>query len=408
MTIVQTATDLPPVHGAAAPAGPHAGSVTTAADDAARRAIVDSCQSAFRLGWHVAEIATGAYRQMWEEDIWDRLTASGPSSDPLAAVLKLIEADATRLITSAVPPALTDQPSDTEVFAYHLLIVGALAAVDYRVVKAYLVGVGLRRVTAIADPSDPLLVDASVLSVLTGRIKDLKSCFQPHASDAVAATLSDWGKAMEGKGEFDDWARRLRVQGQLWRALLSGEKLATDTIQVPDYIEAAKHVAAEFYGFAVRIVRTGPVALFVLIVSGLAVAGGFYAVVNKNSVGISAAIVALLAVFGVTSASATATAKRALSQGEGALWEAELAAAIAVAISQVPVELPRRHSSVAKLRTRASLARASAQPAPTSTLRGSPEFTGAPDRLDLVVSETPRSAQRSSSAKPSGRDRTVE
>jgi hypothetical protein len=94
------------------------------------------------------------------------------------------------------------------------------------------------------NPWDPALRSRR-MSELSQRLTDLKSCFQPYAVDAVQATLSAWSTLVTSQGGGAASAGVLQEalyrQGQIWSALLSGEKLATDYLQVPDYVEAAEN-----------------------------------------------------------------------------------------------------------------------------------------------------------------------
>jgi len=194
---------------------------------------------------------------------------------------------------------------------------------------------------------------------LWSAIKDLKSRFPPYAADPVATTLWDWclwaGAHMSGRmahegeaGDGDLVASRLRRQGQTWRALLSGERKPPDCLQFGNYAEAAGHLLRNYWKLVGRgLGRRWGTVLFVLLMVAVAVAVAV--AVQQVAHSYVASLAGALTALGVTGASAVAALKRALDQAEHALWETEMAAAVAVAIGFVPQRLP--HSAAARLAT---------------------------------------------------------
>jgi hypothetical protein len=71
--------------------------------------------------------------------------------------------------------------------------------------------------------------------------------FPPHAGHSVAESLiswRDWAKTVsDSPGEEDPKViRLLRRQGERWRAVLSGEKQATDGLELEDYVGAGVEI----------------------------------------------------------------------------------------------------------------------------------------------------------------------
>jgi hypothetical protein len=140
---------------------------------------------------------------------------------------------------------------------------------------------------------------------------------------------------------------RLRRQGQIWRALLSGERKPTDVLLTANYIDGATDLVRKYASLVVRMlganIGTALVAVFAAAVLGVAV----IVLQRLNSSGFTW-IAGLLAALGVTSASVLAAVKTIAARAEQALWQTELTAAIGVAINYVPA-IPD-NSEVEKLR----------------------------------------------------------
>jgi hypothetical protein len=294
--------------------------------------------------------------------------------DRVSLLKQQIDARAERLLgagTHGLPTTLVvdggelSSASRAEVTTVHIALLKDLTVADSRLGKAYSLGTQLAETCVVpyfvAQTQDEaqsamqsLCTDARI-ERMKRHLWDLKSMFQPYATDAVGATLVDWGKwvgentvanpstftrlTRRGKPDWAWAARRLYRQSGSWRALLSGEETSTDTLQVSDYLDSAAHIASRF----LRLVRgtlwkwkAGFLGV-TLLAAGFAVAAGF--LINQfgnHLAGVAAAVVALLGSFGITGATVAAAVKRAASRVEKGLLEAELAAAVALAINLVP------------------------------------------------------------------------
>jgi hypothetical protein len=296
----------------------------TTADSAGRNDIRDRCQLAFALGWHIAELAAGAAGDGDDELV--TLTAE----QRRAAVGSLAQTEAQTLGAGSVDTSNAD--------AAHAAVLTALLRLDYRLAKAYLVGRGLCRLGA----EGPAALRGDWVGDLRGRISDLKSCFQPYATDAVVATLRDWrAAALRRQDHPDAWTRDLKRQVVVWRALLSGEKLATDYVQMPAYVAAAQRVTGSIARMALGALRT-PLGL-VLVLLLMVVAGVFFASLhNRQTEGVYSALAAGLAWLGISGTTVSAAVRKVLGMAEDALWQAEMAAAVALAITRAPRESGNR------------------------------------------------------------------
>jgi hypothetical protein len=237
------------------------------------------------------------------------------------------------------------------------------------------------------------------LANLLGWLADLKSVFPPHAAEAVRGSLQSWAAWSEAPSlrpvlddlrpapdaEVDgqapgpaptspravpapatrrtisgtwfsrhrsephprpvDWGstadresvtRALRRQGQLWRAILSGEKDGLDLLSADDYMWAADqllgHLRRLTLGFLRRFwITTTAVALILVaaIVTVLAV--------RAVSTTVAAALTAAGAI-GLTWKGAASGLGRVLGQAQRPLWDSELDVAVANALTRMPRE----------------------------------------------------------------------
>jgi hypothetical protein len=231
----------------------------------------------------------------------------------------------------------------------------ALTAGNFSLGKAYGMGVDLAETvlvsyklcTKVLQPSRSINDDMSAVFApsrvnrIAREIRDMKGDFAPYASDAVSATLIDWGQWVRSAPSQSavNWpyicGQHLYPQGQDWRALLSGEKKPTDELQVPDYVAGLRHLLGRYWelfrGFAGRWTALVPVVVLIFL------AGATVALWNVHQLPAAwATAVSFFGLFGLSGATVMAAVKNALNQTEQHLWQAEQAAAIAAAIDKVP------------------------------------------------------------------------
>jgi hypothetical protein len=245
----------------------------------------------------------------------------------------------------------------------HLALAHALSSSDGRFAKAYQLGVSLA--STCYAPTDRASLRREFnrhrIAQLGEWLADLCALFPDHASRAVRLSCTTWrtwiydprvnpaivaddpgllekarGRATTWTEPFDldeEWTevrRALARQGEVWRALLSGEKPGTAMLELRDYVAAGARGLHN--GFAlVRRMWLALVLLVILIILGMA------AVVTFESTG--AKIVGL-----VTIAGSLGFAWKGVLGGVGAVvkkfqepvWGAALDEEIAEAITVLP------------------------------------------------------------------------
>jgi hypothetical protein len=237
------------------------------------------------------------------------------------------------------------------------------------------------------------------LANLLGWLADLKSAFPPHAAEAVRGSLQAWAAwseaptlrpAIDGQpgaqaAEVDgqafvtaptsrhasvlpwrrrvtsrswlarqprepqtrpvDWqsardregvTRALHRQGQLWRAVLSGEKDCLDLLSTDDYLWAADQLLGHLRRLTLRFLRRFWITTTAVAVI-LAVAVVTVLVVRAVTAVVAAVITAAGAV-GLTWRGAASGLGRVLAQAQRPLWDSELDVAVANAVTRLPRE----------------------------------------------------------------------
>lgn len=305
--------------------------------------------AAFRLGWHVAE--------RYELDAGDP-DAPEPEAAPADAALpsasELAGADRLRLLTTAIHndlalladaagslPSLDRAASQSKVYAFHKLLVEALTAADYRLGKAYSLGARLAHVSK--RPDDPQELRNALaparLEETVGWLEDLRSQFPRYAAHAVKETLRDWAAWVDVPGDRPVDAlvlARLREQGRLWRALLSGEKDACHLLRPDDYVVAARGLGHRL-GHLVRRTIWSAWGVGAALVVGAIVGGGYLIVHNAHHGSKAAlAITTIVGGLGISWKGISATLGKSIARVERPIWEAELGESIAAAARRLP------------------------------------------------------------------------
>jgi hypothetical protein len=350
-------------------------------------------RSAFALGWHIAElhycddrqstVPENRLRQISALDSQTRtnlllaqvsvdLDALGVERQGVVRPLRSRHglADRSDDPAGALDPIELTLGSELDVRPLHVAITLRLFVKDFELGKAYALGTNLGQLVLdaydqVRPDKHPALkledartrlseaFDLERVVQIWSSVKDLKSRFPPYAADPVAATIHDWykwtrwadrGRSAGSEERVDD---RLYRQGQLWRALLSGERDPKDCLLFGNYVDAASDMVRTYGSLAGRVVaRRWGAALLVLVVAAFAVVVLIAAQRWVNNV--AATLAGLVAALGVSWAGIVTALKRAIRPVEHALWETQMTAAIAYAISHVP-ELPP-DSAVLKLR----------------------------------------------------------
>ncbi len=250
----------------------------------------------------------------------------------------------------------------------HYTLMRAFSTADNRLAKAYRLGRSLATTCHAVDNEQHLLqeFDPQRLARLDEWLADLASQFPPHTSRPVRLSLSAWREwvadPMVDRGEAGDppdgwrrgrlrhfgfgerpleWSRdgvrvqqTLKRQGDIWRALLSGEKRGEAMLELPNFIHAAQKIPNRTLRLLGRVLS--PLALFV----GLA-SGGLVIALNddgllESTLGFVAFFVGIAGTVGLTWQGPMESLRRSTSELKKPLWGAVLDEEIATAITKKP------------------------------------------------------------------------
>ena len=326
--------------------------------------------AAFALGWQMAEL----YRP-------DAPTTTPPAAhDDLPSLKRLGDDERAQIAVKQIDAALAKlanslsaaklDPPDLAplrtclaepmnrtglagaVRALHVELLSTLTAADFRLGKAYGLGRSLADTCRVPVSAETLLAELKPnhVAMLRGGLDDLASAFPAHASRSVGISLDQWAKAIQREGKADTKAAEearplLSRQGQLWRALLSGEKSGTDMLVTSNYLDAASRLFAR----TTAIVGQFVLRFWYLVLIALALAGvGVWLILNEQtSASIVAGTTAILASLGLTWRSVGNALGGLGGKLEGHLWGAELDVAIAIAITLLPepITVPKKEQA---------------------------------------------------------------
>ncbi len=280
------------------------------------------------------------------------------------------------------------EPARVSINKLHFDIARTLAASDPNLGKAY--GLGRALSDTVRSPADQGDLGERFkhfrLETLRHWLNDLASELPAHAAKGVLLSLSRWEgwAANVAIVSGNDWAaasetvrRTLRKQGELWRAVLCGEKNPRDALTADAYADAANDAARRGLAIAARVLaRFGvAIALAVAVVVVLAI----FVVTNPTSQLVTG-IGAVAAALGITWKGVGSISEQlALALGKP-LWGAELDTAVAEGLTVLPVRPAREPVPDVLLRTPQYL-RACAIAAAAGPL--------SPDSLSRVVGRRP-------------------
>ncbi len=299
-----------------------------------------------------------------------------------------VDAPATTAIETVLAPppdaqAFADHQSPDEALAsfrdtvrkFHVAMLDALNAVDPRLCTSYRLGRELAETTRAQGPSleQYTAPDGAFQPWRVQQIRhdllNLKSAYKPYAATAVSATLQEWEiwlqrprtktpklairppSTLPDTPDVQTTTRNALVrQGEIWRALLSGEEKPTDLLRTGDYLNAASGLLRQTLGFAGRFLkRYGLVLVIVLAALVGAVVGvallayslthSFSPTSTTNkTTGTSTvpAILGGLSALGFSWAGLRATLGRALTQAESPLWQTVVSRAVGDAAVRLP------------------------------------------------------------------------
>ncbi len=229
------------------------------------------------------------------------------------------------------------------VYDLHVQLVTTLAAHDVTLYHAYDLGRSLadtchepQDLSSLIDRLEP----GSLLSI-EGRLADLSSRLPPHSAAAVAATLEqwkDWTVEARARESMNGVRGALARQGDLWRALLTGEKEARQMLD-PDTFVAASVRHASRLGTLIRgLAGAFLPAVAMLTITTILV---LWVIVSGSAIAtVIAALGALAATLVVIRKCLSLTVEETIAELRTQLWGAEIDAAVAQAILRLPPAAP--------------------------------------------------------------------
>jgi hypothetical protein len=350
--------------------------------------------AAFVLGWHMSELYERhlPVKQRNPPDLpglgsLNDKQRIGLLVDQIAAGVEKLKASVAQagmdsIDLTGVRGLVQAQANQDPVLAMHEQLFAELTATDFRLGKAY--GLGRALADSCREPTDlqTLAIELAPYRIanLLSWLDDLASAFPPHAAKSVSKSLTRWRNALypplQANGpkqtrldrlrgiphRFDQptlapaaepasrqgvhaatapalssdaqsTVRALRRQGELWRALLSGEKNGTDMLEINNYLDAAWEMASRTATIVRGVVRRMP--LFAGFIVALVLAGVVLLSQGSTSQLVSG-VTSILAAVGLTWKGFGGALGHLAGKLEQPLWGAVLDDAIADAITLLP------------------------------------------------------------------------
>jgi hypothetical protein len=239
-------------------------------------------------------------------------------------------------------------------------VAAVLGAADFKLGKAYGAGRALLNLTSRPAPGATLashLTEERVAPVVAA-IDDLSSALAPHAGHSVRASIDEWrisvtSKSPVAREHSETWVALAR-QGELWRALLAGEKSGLDMLEIDDYVDAAERLSKRMRTVVLRVLMKFP-EVVILVLALLAVGIAVLVVFRDSAAAIVAGAGTILASVGLTWRGAGRSLGGLASKLEQPLWGAELDIAIMQAITLLARENPK-HRDTARARRETAVA----------------------------------------------------
>jgi hypothetical protein len=312
-------------------------------------------EASFRLGWHMAELFVLAQQSPGPAGAAAR-ASSLPDRLPMASdldpstrrmlLLRQIEIDLEEIEAAAEIPAgklpaaarLDDAlraAGAAAVVSDHQAVLATLTASDFRLGKAYSLGIALADAALRPDVTTPLATlhetfAPTGMTVVAGSLHDLKNTFAADAADAVSSTLAEWQARMQARAEPLDQPTvdALREQGRIWRGLLSGETPPPELLERDDYLLAAEAVGKN----VVATARTFARRMWVELAVGIAVFAGIAAALLVFTHGDARGFVAVATIIGglgISWKGIGAALGKSFERVESELWATELGARVA-------------------------------------------------------------------------------
>ncbi len=274
-------------------------------------------------------------------------------ADVALSRLKAFLGDGPLPATDSVRAETEKSPPDRDairraILDLHVAVLVRLTAADYRLGKAYGLGRALADTCAAAHGDETERRQALVhhlephrAQVIVAWLDDLKTVLPAHASHGVADSLRRWERWAEAAGlatadpaAVNSTTRVLHRCGQRWRAILSGEKAATDVLETGDYVSAARGTVAR----AAAIARALALRLWApLAVAALLMGIGIWLIIaNHGTAQVIAGLGTIAGGLGITWRSAAGSLEHLSLDVVRPLWEAQIDAAVAARLTPAP------------------------------------------------------------------------
>lgn len=327
-------------------------------------ALSEAVCAVFALGWNVAELAgvVGAdepsVRSASALPLTGDLTTA-EQRDHLAVRVKakttqvqdVLATEELRASTSAAGETLAAAHTAEDVRAGHTALLSALMASDSRLGKAY--GLGLALCQACGprpEGGSAHWFDPTELPRVKRYLAELHTVLPDHAAMGVLGSLIMWERFAGDPAEHDPGA--VTAQARTWRALLSGEKSATQDLGLGEYVYAAGqavHYGQEIGGRVLSAVFRGPgrvvvfAVLAVLLAVGVLVTQGAFGAEEGGAQAVGGGALVLF-----SGAGGLGLAKKAWD-GVDAVWDtvrpALVQAALDITVAAAITQLPKPRSA---------------------------------------------------------------
>jgi hypothetical protein len=244
-----------------------------------------------------------------------------------------------------------------QVLAWHVQVLETLTAADATVGKAYGLGRALADLTMRpASGLAALQADFSGrVDTIKGWLNDLRSVLPDHAGAVVGASLDSWQRWIESTGdaaaiwqEPAGWqdplhpaasrslvAETLFRQGNLWCAVLTGEKQAVDLLSADEYVSASEALIQRLGMIGRRFWAQYWLGISLGVLALAAAVTGLVLVPSGTAGGLGA-LGAILAATGITWKGVGSTLGTAIRKAEPALWGAQIDLVATAAITLLP------------------------------------------------------------------------
>jgi hypothetical protein len=185
------------------------------------------------------------------------------------------------------------------------------------------------------------------LATAFGWLDDLQASLPAHSAAVVRATLKDWKQWIARLPRSPQGAispariditviQALRQQGDVWRRLLTGEQRPEQLLDRQAYIGAATKLLTAAWHIGFHYLWKWSWSVFLAAGAAGAAVWAALTYAPGGTSRVATVVLSAAGFFGISWLGVRATLGRALRQAESALWDAEVATAIAKAAAITP------------------------------------------------------------------------